>query len=96
MEIDYNCNWFHNGREASIPHQNLQAAQMPLLLGKKAINVINKNQFFFYNSMAKQYSKYFVFSCYVRSKIVVLTLIFGKAVKLKPETGFSFSSCNKK
>ena len=46
MEIDYNCNWFHNGRDASIPHQNLQAAQMPLLLGKKAINVINKNHFF--------------------------------------------------
>ena len=56
MEIDYNCNWFHNGGDASIPHQNLQAAQMPLLLGKKAINVINKNQFFFYNSLAKQYS----------------------------------------
>ena len=75
MEIDYNCNWFHNGREASIPHQNLQAAQMPLLLGKKAINVINKNQFFFYNSMAKQYSKYFVFSYYVRNKIVVLMFL---------------------
>ena len=44
-------------------------------LEKKAINVINKNQFFFYNSMAKQYSKYFVFSCYVRSKIVVLTFM---------------------